>query len=39
MGCDGYNGEIDSKVAEGKTDGCDGELDSDVAETLMPGIG
>jgi hypothetical protein len=27
---DGYDGELDSDVAEGKTDGYDGELDSDV---------
>jgi hypothetical protein len=39
LGCDGYGGELDREVAEGKTDGCDGELDSDVAETPMPDIG
>jgi hypothetical protein len=27
---DGYDGELDSDVAEGKTDGYDGELESDV---------
>jgi hypothetical protein len=39
LGCDRYDGELDSEVAEGKTDGYDGELDSDVAETPMPDIG
>jgi hypothetical protein len=39
LGCDGYDGELDSEVAERKTDGYDGELDSDVAETPMPDIG
>jgi hypothetical protein len=39
LGCYGYDGELDSEVAEGKTDGCDGELDRDVAETRMPDIG
>jgi hypothetical protein len=39
LGCDGYDGELDSEVVEGKTDGCDDDLDSDVAETPMPDIG
>jgi hypothetical protein len=37
--CDGYDGELDSDVAKGKTDGYDGELDSDVAETPIPSDG
>jgi hypothetical protein len=39
LGCEGYDGELDSDVAEGKTDGYDGELDSDVAETSIPSDG
>jgi hypothetical protein len=39
LGCDGYDGELDSEVAEGKTDGCDGEIGSDVAKTPMPETG
>jgi hypothetical protein len=39
LGCDGYDGQLDSKVAEGKTDGYDGELDSKVAETPIPSDG
>jgi hypothetical protein len=39
LGCDGYDGELDNDVAEGKTDGYDGELYSDVAEMPIPSDG
>jgi hypothetical protein len=39
LGCDGYDGELDSKIAEGKTDRCGGEIDSNVAKTPRTDIG